>query len=100
MRHFCPQVFRHQLLDAAVWQTPRQYSSQDFAAKAGTVTNDIIANTAIALKAIRTRMISPHELPVGLASMENLTYAPIGCLCRKANFQTGRAVCSAENSRH
>ena len=62
MRHFCPQVFRLQLLDAAVWQTPRQYSSQDFAAKAGTVTNDITAISAIALKAISTRMISPHGI--------------------------------------
>ena len=62
MRHFCPQVFRHQLLDAAVWQTPRQYSSQDFAAKAGTVTNDITALSAIALRAISTRMASPHGI--------------------------------------
>ena len=68
MRHFCPQVFRHQLLDAAVWQTPRQYSSQDLAAKAGTATNDIIATSAIALKAISTRMIPPMVLPVGLAN--------------------------------
>jgi hypothetical protein len=64
MRHFCPQVFRHQLLDAAVWQTPRQYSSQDFAAKAGTVPNDITAISAIALRAISARMISPMESPV------------------------------------
>jgi hypothetical protein len=62
MRHFCPQVFKHQLLDAAVWQTPRQYSSQDFPAKAGTVTNDITAISAIALKAIIARMIFPHGI--------------------------------------
>jgi hypothetical protein len=61
MRHFCPQVFRHQLLDAAVWQTPRQYSSQDFAAKAGIMTESAVANRA--------------------GSMENLAYAPIRCLC-------------------
>jgi hypothetical protein len=65
MRHFCPQVLRHQLLDAAVWQTPRQYSSQDFAAKAGTVTNDITAISVIALKAISARMIPPMEFPFG-----------------------------------
>jgi hypothetical protein len=65
MRHFCPQVLRHQLLDAAVWQAPRQYSSQDFAAKAGTVTNDITAISVIALKGISTRMIPPMEFPVG-----------------------------------
>ena len=67
MRHFCPQVFRHQLLDAAVWQTPRQYSSQDFAAKAGTVTNDVTATSATAPQAISTRMISPTELSACLA---------------------------------
>ena len=67
MRHFCPQVLRHQLLDAAVWQTPRQYSSQDFAAKAGTVTNDITAISAMALRAISMRTISPIVLPAGLA---------------------------------
>jgi hypothetical protein len=62
MRHFCPQLFRHQLLDAAVWHTPRQYSSQDFAAKAGTVTNNITAISAIAQIAISTRMIFPHGI--------------------------------------
>ena len=95
MRHFCPQVFRHQLLDAAVWQTPRQYSSQDFAAKAGIVTNDITAINAIALKAISARMISPMELPVAnrAGSMENLAYAPIRCLCpQNARRRVGREV--------
>jgi hypothetical protein len=103
MRHFCPQVFRHQLLDAAVWQTPRQYSSQDFAAKAGTVPNDITSISAIALKAISTRMIPPMELPLGLASEQavwNLAYVPICCLRRNENFQTGGSACSAGSSRH
>ena len=104
MRHFCPQVFRHQLLDAAVWQTPRQYSSQDFAAKAGTVTNDVTATSATAPQAISTRMISPHGI-VCLSRYASrhygkLAYAPIGCLRRKAIIQTGPAAWPAESSRH
>jgi hypothetical protein len=47
------------------------------------MTNDITAISAIALKAISARMISPMESAVAnrAGSMENLAYAPIRCLC-------------------
>ena len=65
MRHFCPHVFKHQLFEAAVWQTPRQYSSHDLAAKAGIVTNDITPISVIALKAVSTRIVFPPvKLPL------------------------------------
>ena len=62
MGHFLPQVFRHQLLDAGFDKCRGNIRHRTSRAKAGTVPNDITSISAIALKAISTRMVSPHGI--------------------------------------